>query len=223
MDQYAVSQDLVVWTDSEIKPCAQYDDTSGRWTVIISRNGADIVLRPAHIICAAGITGPPQMPHVSNSDVFRGEVMHAVAYQGGQPYVGKRTIVVGACQSAADICQDLAFQGAASVTMVQRSSTCVVSIKTSTEEIGALYREDLSIDVCDLRFFSTPRNLIRRMLKASESFLWAREADLHAKLKKGGMKLNMGDGSGYLTLGLERLGGRFTRPVVPAIVELTEL
>ncbi|KAF9806318.1 hypothetical protein IEO21_08724 [Rhodonia placenta] len=207
MEQYAVSQDLVVWTDSEIKPGAQYDYTSGRWTVTISRNDSDIVLRPAHIVCAAGITGPPRMPHVSNRDVFRGEAIHAVAYQGGHPYVGKCTIVVGACQSAVDICQDLVFQGAASVTMVQRSSTCVVSIKTATDEIGAFYREDLPIDVCDLRFFSTPRNLVRRMLKASESLLWAREADLHAKLKKGGMKLNMGDGSGYLTLGFERLGG----------------
>ena len=60
---------------------------------------------------------------------FDGEVMHSSAYPGGGGgrFAGKRAVVVGSNTSAHDICQDLWEQGAARVTMLQRSAGLVVS------------------------------------------------------------------------------------------------
>lgn len=208
LEQYTVTQDLFVWTSSQIMPGAQYDPASQRWSVTVNRNGTHVTLQPAHIVCAIGSTGPPHIPEVADQDVFRGKVMHSGAYAGGQPFVGQHAVVVGACQSSADICQDLAFRGAASVTMVQRSSTCVVGIKTPTDEERAWYPVGVPTEAADMKNFSVPLKLTRREALKANAAKWERERAVHAKLKNSGLKLNMGrDGTGPLFLAYERLGG----------------
>lgn len=207
-EQYVTTQDLVVWTRSTILPGAHYDTIRKRWTLVVDHAGTRVELHPAHVVSAVGSMGPPRMPHVPERACFDGDVIHSGAYPGGAPYVGKHVVVVGACQSAADICQDLAFRGAASVTMVQRSSTCVVDISTGAGGEHVLFPDDVPIDVCDLKFQSLPINLNRRLTLEEADLEWEREKELHAKLRRGGLKLNMGkDGSGHVFLIYERLGG----------------
>ncbi|OSX58699.1 hypothetical protein POSPLADRAFT_1049395 [Postia placenta MAD-698-R-SB12] len=207
LEQYTITQDLFVWTSSHIMPGAQYDSASQRWSVTVNRNGTHVTLQPAHIVCAIGSTGPPHISEVADQDVFRGTVMHSGAYAGGQPFVGQHAVVVGACQSSADICQDLAFRGAASVTMVQRSSTCVVGIKTPTDEERAWYPVGVPTEAADMKNFSVPLKLTRREALKANAAKWERERAVHAKLKNSGLKLNMGrDGTGPLFLAYERLG-----------------
>ncbi|OSX58694.1 hypothetical protein POSPLADRAFT_1153512 [Postia placenta MAD-698-R-SB12] len=207
-EQYVKTQDLVVWTRSTILPGAHYDTIRKRWTLVVDHAGTRVELHPAHVVSAVGSMGPPRMPHVPERACFDGVVIHSGAYPGGAPYVGKHVVVVGACQSAADICQDLAFRGAASVTMVQRSSTCVVDISTGAGGEHVLFPDDVPIDVCDLKFQSLPINLNRRLTLEEADLEWEREKELHAKLRRGGLKLNMGkDGSGHVFLIYERLGG----------------
>ncbi|KAF9806315.1 hypothetical protein IEO21_08721 [Rhodonia placenta] len=207
-EQYVKTQDLVVWTRSTILPGAHYDTIRKRWTLVVDHAGTRVELHPAHVVSAVGSMGPPRMPHVPERACFDGVVIHSGAYPGGAPYVGKHVVVVGACQSAADICQDLAFRGAASVTMVQRSSTCVVGISTGAGGEHVLFPDDVPIDVCDLKFQSLPINLKRRLTLEEADLEWEREKELHAKLRRGGLKLNMGkDGSGHIFLIYERLGG----------------
>ncbi|KAI0941996.1 hypothetical protein AcW1_009664 [Taiwanofungus camphoratus] len=208
MQQYADSQDLVIWTNSHIVGKASYDSVSKTWNVAVNRDGTEVELHPRHIVMAVGILSTPRIPDIPGGHAFRGEVMHASKYMGGQPFAGKRTIVVGAANTSADICQDLAFRSAQSITMVQRSSTCVISIRTVESAMGSAYPDSMPLEVCDLKFSAMPLGLQRKLMKTQEALLWEREKDLHALLKKGGLKLNMGkDGTGQHFLVHERAGG----------------
>ncbi|KAJ7079457.1 FAD/NAD-P-binding domain-containing protein [Mycena belliarum] len=138
LEQYSQSDDLVVWTKSRPLPAPIYDPVSKRWTVIIDRDGRHVTIHPVHIVIAAGTLGAPLIPPVRDPERFRGITLHAGYYHGGAPFAGKRVIVVGAGNSAADICQDVTFHGG-NVTMVQRSSTCVVSAANARRQMEQLW------------------------------------------------------------------------------------
>ncbi|PCH39605.1 FAD/NAD(P)-binding domain-containing protein [Wolfiporia cocos MD-104 SS10] len=208
LEQYSISQDLVVWTDSYAKPGATYDPSTKRWSLVVSKDGTDVILHPAHIVSAIGSTGPPRIPSLPGKEVFRGITMHSSEYRGGAEFAGKRAIVVGAGQSGADISQDLAVRGAAAVTMVQRSTTCVISRDTGAGVERKIYLDGVPADICDIRFNAAPLGLRKKEGREQEALHWEKEAALHAKLKSSGLKLNMGkDGSGHVFLIYERLGG----------------
>ncbi|GLB34118.1 putative L-lysine 6-monooxygenase (NADPH-requiring) [Lyophyllum shimeji] len=208
MENYAKSQDLVIWTNSRPLPTPAYDFKSKRWSVVIDRNGTHVTLYPAHIVLATGTLGKPRYPDMLNKDVFRGVTFHASEYAGGRPFAGKRVVVIGAGNTSADICQDLVVQGAQSVIMVQRSSTCVMSAKTLAATIFTAWPEGSPPEVADLKFFSWPLLLAKQMLSSREQDFWAADKEMHEGLLKAGLKLNMGsDGSGLASLVAERSGG----------------
>ncbi|KAJ6504936.1 FAD/NAD-P-binding domain-containing protein [Mycena vulgaris] len=201
LEQHLESQDLVVWTSSHPLPTPKYDPAARRWTVVINREGQHVVIHPAHIVIAAGALGAPLFPVVHDSERFKGIILHAGYYHGGAPFAGKRVIVVGAGNNAADICQDLSFHGAHSVTMVQRSSTCVTSAANARVHVEKMFPENAATDVADFKANATPLLLLKRVLSAHEK-------ETHRGLRAAGLKLNMGsDGSVAYPLGFERFGG----------------
>lgn len=207
LKQYAESQDLIVWTNSVIEQTPSYNREAKKWNITVKRHGTKIALQPAHIIIAIGTLGTPLIPDIPGRERYKGIVMHASTYMGGEPFAGKRTLVVGAANTSADICQDLCFRGAQSVTMLQRSSTCVVSIGSVKAAMARGYPDGLPLEICDVKYNSMPLGLQRGLARAKEAMLWEREKELHAKLRKGGLKLNMGrDGSGQHFLVYERCG-----------------
>ncbi|OCH92900.1 FAD/NAD-P-binding domain-containing protein [Obba rivulosa] len=208
IEQYARTQDLVVWTSSNIFPKPTYDPAQKRWNVVVDHDGTPVEIHPAHIILATGALGAPRIPELLDPEKFKGEAFHASRYAGGHLYAGKRVIVVGACNTAIDVCQDLVIRKAASVTMVQRSSTCVVSKSNVARKLAASWHNDRPPDVGDFTFASMPLGLLKKTFQSQQEQMWAEEAELHEKLKKGGLKLNMGpEGEGQLLLVHERLGG----------------
>ncbi|KAJ6608417.1 FAD/NAD-P-binding domain-containing protein [Mycena sp. CBHHK59/15] len=208
LEQYAISQDLVVWTNSRALPAPTYDTASKRWTVVIDRAGTHITLNPAHIVLAAGTVGAPRTPSIPDAHLFTGKTIHAAAYAGGKAFAGKRTLVVGAGNSSADICQDLAFQGSAEVTMLQRSSTCVVSSENVARTLERLWPADVPTDVADFKVQVMPYLLLREIGKARTEMMWAEEKETHAGLREVGLSLTMGkDGSGQYPMIFERFGG----------------
>ncbi|KAJ7636748.1 FAD/NAD-P-binding domain-containing protein [Roridomyces roridus] len=212
LQQYAESADLVVWTSSYPLPKPSYDNVSKRWTVVISREGKPVTIHPAHIVIAAGVLGAPDYPTVHNPELFTGRTLHAANYPGGAPYSGQRVIVVGAGNSAADICQDLVVHCAQSVTMVQRSSTCVISAQTVRRGTERTRPEGVPIEVSDFKGEATPYLLRKRMLALQEEAAWEAERETHRGLREAGMKLTMGpDGGGFYVLSRERFGG-FCQP-----------
>ncbi|KAJ7848103.1 hypothetical protein B0H13DRAFT_1906930 [Mycena leptocephala] len=139
------------------------------------------------------------------------EAVLMTAYAGGKGFVGKRTLVVGAGNSSADICQDLAFHGAAEATMLQRST---------------LWPPNVPTDVADFKSQAVPFLLIREIGKATTHHMWAQQKVTHEGLREAGLKLNMGtDGNGHYPLAYERFGGgdyhldfmKFRLNVVPGL------
>ncbi|KAI0750653.1 dimethylaniline monooxygenase (N-oxide-forming) [Daedaleopsis nitida] len=208
IEHYAIVQDVVVWTNAELQPHPKYDSAAHEWDVTVLRNGVPVKLRPAHIVLATGTLGKPNVPSVPSQERFSGTVLHSSVYKGPKSYAGKRVVVVGAGNSAIDICQDSVYAGAESVTMIQRSSTCVMDRNFISGFQRQTWPEDVPVEVADLRWGGMPFGLTKKLSIATQDFMRDAQKELHAKLNKGGLKVDMGpDGAGLYILVLERLGG----------------
>src|SRR5256885_17191038 len=71
------------------------------------------------------MSGKANVPKIKGQDVFKGEQQHSSQHHGPDAYAGKKVVVIGANNSAHDICAAL-WEHGADVTMVQRSSTHIV-------------------------------------------------------------------------------------------------
>lgn len=157
---------------------------------------------------ATGTLGKPQMPPLPGKDRFKGNVLHGHYYQGGPPYAGQRVIVVGAGNTAIDICQDLWFHKAKSVTMIQRSSTCVIAGETAAKNIQQIWQDDAPTAVGDLKFKTMPLGLLKKIQQSRTQEMWNEDKEMFDNLRKGGVKLNMGPaGEGQLLMVWQRCGG----------------
>ena len=198
----------MVWNNSRILPVPKYIDKDKKWNVVVDRNGTQVELHPAHIIIAAGTLGAPRIPDVDGRQEFLGRILHASKFMGAQSFAGKRAVVVGAGNTAADICQDLSVRGAASVTMVVRKSTCVTSNKVWNGIADRAFPEGIPTEISDFKKAATPYALIRATLIGQKESRLAHDKDLHNGLRKAGLQLNEGpDGSGQPILYYERFGG----------------
>ncbi|GJJ15730.1 hypothetical protein Clacol_010008 [Clathrus columnatus] len=208
LEQYAVNQDLVIWTRSTILPTPSYDPTTRRWTVEVSRDGEKITLKPYHIVLAIGILGVPHIPTLPGEEIFNGPKLHATHYKGYQPFVNKNVIVVGASQSAADICQNLALHNAASVTMVQRSDTVIISNQYLHDTLfDPSYPLNGNLTDADFRFTGLSWGHFKQLLIAGKDKRVADQRDMLEGLVKAGMNISEGkEGAGELWQVYDRLG-----------------
>lgn len=215
-DSYAKALELNIWTKSEPKS-ATYDPASKRWTVTITRTtGANTetrTLHPKHIIQATGHSGKKHMPAIPGMSSFQGSVLcHSSEFRGAQPnQKGKKAVVIGACNSSHDICQDYYEQGYA-VTMVQRSTTCVVSSAAATEiMLGTIFEEGgPATEDADLWMWGHPAET----LKALNADLCTKQQEkdkvLLQGLEKAGFKLDKGpDDCGLFFKYFQRGGGYY--------------
>lgn len=174
----------------------------------ISYEGKNVTVHPAHIIVATGTLGEPLIPSLPGRTEFKGSVLHGHHYQGGPPYAGQRVIVVGAANTAIDICQDLWFHKAQSVTMIQRSSTCVIAGETVAKNVQRIWQDHAPTAVGDLKFKTMPLGLLKKIQQSRTQEMWDEDKKMFEKLGKGGVKLNMGpDGEGQLLMVWQRCGG----------------
>ncbi|KAF7359206.1 Flavin-binding monooxygenase [Mycena sanguinolenta] len=188
LEHYAQAEDLVVWTNSRPLPGPTYDRTSGRWTVVIDSGGEHITLHPAHIVVAAGALGAPNIPIMENWDTFDGPIVHCVDYKGGKPFAGKRVVVVGAGNTSADLCQDLSFHGAESVTMVQRSATFVIPIAIVQGRVERWYH-GVEINIADILQIAKPIPLLQKVAEQTEASFVEQLKEYYQSLREAGFKL----------------------------------
>jgi cation diffusion facilitator CzcD-associated flavoprotein CzcO len=132
LETYASVMSLDVWTSTEITG-ARYDETAARWTVTLRRVGGSgtgtvTELHPRHVVLATGVFGVAHRLEIPGAADFTGHLLHATEYTGGTPAAGVRALVVGCGGSAHHVAQDL-YEAGVQVTMLQRSSTCVVSLE----------------------------------------------------------------------------------------------
>ncbi|MEU8821250.1 NAD(P)/FAD-dependent oxidoreductase [Actinoplanes sp. NPDC048796] len=214
LEMYTRVMEVPYWSSSAVRS-AKYDAGTGRWSVIVDREGGTTELTPAHVVFATGMSGKPNRPVIPGQDVFRGEQQHSSEHPGPEAYRGKRVVVIGSNNSAFDICGAL-WEHDAGVTMVQRSSTHIVKSASLMDiGLGDLYSEravaaGVTTDKADMIFASIPYRIMHEFQIPLYERMAERDADFYARLEKAGFRHDWGaDGSGLFMKYLRRGSGYY--------------
>jgi putative flavoprotein involved in K+ transport len=206
---YAEAMELNVWTGTELAG-GGWDEAAGGWDVTLRRaDGSARHMRPRHIVFANGVSTTPLMPTLPGLDSFAGTVRHSGRYGSGLDWRGKRALVIGTGTSGHDVAQDLCVSGAASVTLVQRSPTLVVSLKEAQAPY-ALYDEDVPFDDLDLLAVGSPFPVYRQAHQRITAANRAADRVLLDGLQRRGFRLDFGpEDSGWQIMYQTRGGGYY--------------
>jgi putative flavoprotein involved in K+ transport len=214
LEMYTKVMELNYWSSTECTK-AKYDEEAKEWEVSVVRDGQTIVLRPKQVVFALGMSGVANVPQIEGADTFKGAQHHSSKHPGGDAYKGKRCVVLGANNSAHDICADL-WENGADVTMLQRSSTHIVRSDSLMDlALGGLYSEQalekgITTDMADLIFASVPFRIMHTFHIPVYEEIQRRDADLYDRLRKAGFMLDFGDdGSGLFMKYLRRGSGYY--------------
>jgi putative flavoprotein involved in K+ transport len=214
LEMYTKVMELNYWTRTAAKS-ATYDEEKKEWTVVVDRDGEEVVLRPKQLVMATGMSGKKRMPNFPGMGKFKGVQQHSSEHDGPDQWTGKKVVVVGSNNSAHDICAAL-WEHDADVTMVQRSSTHIVKSDTLMDiGLGALYSEDavrngVTTEKADLIFASVPYRILHEFQIPAYEEMKKRDADFYAGLEKAGFWLDWGDdGSGLFMKYLRRGSGYY--------------
>ena len=213
LEMYTKIMELNYWTSSECTN-ATYDEAGKQWLVTINRDGATVVLRPKELILATGMSGVPTIPVIPGSAQFQGVQLHSSRHPGGEGWAGKKVVVLGANNSAHDICADL-WEHGADVTMIQRSSTHIVKSDSLMElSLGALYSEEavaagITTDKADLLFASIPFKIMHTFHIPVYEQIKQRDAEFYAGLSAAGFMLDFGDDESGLFMKYLRRGSGY--------------
>jgi putative flavoprotein involved in K+ transport len=214
LESYTKIMELNYWTDTEATSAA-YDPQTGHWAVQVERDGESLVLRPAQLVLATGMSGRPHLPDFPGMDTFQGDQHHSSAHPGPGRYRGKRCVVIGSNNSAFDICGAL-WENGADVTMVQRSSTHIVRSATLMDiGLGALYSEEavasgMTTDKADMVFASIPYRIMHQFQIPLYEQMRERDQEFYDRLEGAGFEHDWGDdGSGLFMKYLRRGSGYY--------------
>lgn len=216
-EAYVNLLELNVWLKSTITG-SKWDEVQGTWAVTVERRMDDgsvqtRMLRVRHIIQATGHSGPKYQPRINGADTFRGDrICHSSEFPGAQPSNnGKKAVVIGSCNSGHDIAHDFLDKGY-DVTIVQRSSTCVVSSRGITDILlKGLYAEDgPPVDDADMLTQSLPSTMLKAQHAQIVEHQKALDRGTIDGLKRAGFKINYGpDEAGLFFKYLQRGGGYY--------------
>lgn len=201
LESYATLLDLNVWTSSTFLD-ASYDEDGEIWTVRVQRvDGTIRELHPRHFVVAGGLFGSPKIPQIPGLDSFTGVAVHSDSFQGAADYAGKQALVIGAGVSGHELAHDLWEQGA-NVTMLQRSSTYVVSFESYHKLWNSLFTEDATLppEFLDQMAYAVPfegpgDEIQKKLVKLGAEH----DKELLDRLEAVGFKLSWGpDGTGII-------------------------
>jgi putative flavoprotein involved in K+ transport len=179
--------ELNYWASTEAKSAA-YDEATREWTVTVEREGRPMVLHPAQLVLATGMSGKPNLPSFPGMDLFRGDQHHSSAHPGPDAYR----------------------------TMVQRSSTHIVKSDSLMEiGVGALYSEQavasgMTTEKADMVFASLPYRIMHEFQIPLYDQMRERDKDFYDRLESVGFVHDWGDdGSGLFMKYLRRGSGYY--------------
>ncbi len=214
LEMYTRVMELNYWTNTSCKSAA-YDEKSGEWTVIVDRQGKEVVLKPKQLILATGMSGKANIPQFPGMEKFQGDQHHSSQHPGPDDYKGKKAVVVGSNNSAHDICAAL-WENDVDVTMVQRSSTHIVRSDTLMDiGLSALYSEEavasgMTTQKADMIFASLPYKILHEFQIPLYEQMKEVDKDFYAGLEKAGFQLDWGaDDSGLFMKYLRRGSGYY--------------
>jgi putative flavoprotein involved in K+ transport len=102
IERYAARLDVEIHTNTSVETIRQ----DGRAFLVLTADGRE--LPASGIVAASGSFSNPYRPSFPGEDTFTGELSHVADYRNPTPYVGRRVIVVGAGDSAAQVANELA-------------------------------------------------------------------------------------------------------------------
>ncbi|KAE8163682.1 hypothetical protein BDV40DRAFT_133871 [Aspergillus tamarii] len=214
---YAKLLELNVWTKTKLQSTS-WSDANNVWTIVLQRQKEDGTVEtrtfnPRHVIQATGHSGKKNLPDFKGVETFRGtRICHSSEFPGADPNSkGKKAVVVGSCNSGHDIAHDY-FEKGYDVTMVQRSSTCVVSSGSITNiGLKGLYEEGgPQVEDADLFLWSIPSELFKAQQKKVTAVENQNDKAILDGLEKAGFKVDRGpDDAGLLIKYLQRGGGYY--------------
>ena len=214
LEMYTRIMEVNYWSRTTAKK-ASFDETTKTWTVIVDRDGKEVVLRPTQLVLATGMSGKPNIPTFKGMDTFKGEQHHSSQHPGPDAYAGKKVVVIGANNSAHDICGAL-WEAGADVTMVQRSSTHILRSDSLTDIVlGDLYSEKavangVTTRKADMVFASLPYKIMHEFHVPVYDQVKERDKHFYAALEKAGFMLDFGaDESGLFMKYLRRGSGYY--------------
>ena len=216
-ESYAKLMELNVWMTTELAHTS-WDDKGKKWTVVLNRKKADgssdvRTFHPRHIIQATGHSGKRSMPEIKGMDSFKGHLLcHSSEFPGARDNCKrKKAIVVGCCNSGHDIAHDF-YERGYDISIVQRSSTHVVSSKAITDiALKGIFSEDAPpVDDADLLLHGLPNTVLKAIQSQVGELQRAYDKDILDGLTKAGFKLDSGpEGSGLFFKYFQRGGGYY--------------
>lgn len=214
LEMYAKVMELNIWTSTTAKS-AVWNEDAQNWTVVVERDGAEIVLHPTQLVFATGMSGKANIPAFKGMENFKGEQHHSSRHPGPDGYVGRKVVVIGSNNSAHDICAAL-YEAGVDVTMIQRSTTHIVRSDSLMEiGLGDLYSEravqsGMTTAKADLIFASLPYRILHTFQKPVYDKIREVDADFYRDLEKAGFQLDFGaDDSGLFMKYLRRGSGYY--------------
>ncbi|KAF3407675.1 putative indole-3-pyruvate monooxygenase YUCCA3 [Talaromyces pinophilus] len=219
LESYASFLELNVWTKTNLIS-SSWDDGKKQWTITVERTKEDgsketRTFNPHHVILATGHSGKKNIPEIKGMDSFAGDrLCHSAEFSGAitlPDKTTKRAVVVGCCNSGHDIAQDF-YEKGYDVTMIQRSSTLVVS---SNAVIGVyvkgLFDEDGPATAdADLFIQSFPAEVFKGIqIQVTDLVAKQVDAKLHEELEKVGFKVDYGPDAGGIFMKYYQRGGGY--------------
>lgn len=133
LERYAATLDVEIQTNTRVVSVHRED----HGFVVVTAGGRQ--WRAAGIIAASGSFANPYRPTFSGEQSFTGQLLHAADYRNPSRYVGKRVIVVGAGDSAAQIANELA--PVANTTLAARHPLRFIPQRIGGEDVHYWLRE----------------------------------------------------------------------------------
>lgn len=210
LEIYAKALSIATWTSTTVEE-SRYDEAAKRWTLSLRRGDGSIsIVRPRNVVLATGVFGGARRIDLPNADRYAGKIVYAAEFSSELDVAGARALVVGSGASAHDVSQELHAAGAR-VTMLQRGSTCIISLEPGTALAYSAYNENgPPTEKVDLLSDSIPHPVLVTMHQEMTKQVIELDKDLIAGLNKAGFATNNGDeDSGFLTNFHRRGGGYY--------------
>ena len=213
LEMYTKVMELNYWSKTPANS-ASFATASGKWTIVVDRDGEEVTLQSSQLIMATGMSGIKQMPDFPGMDKFKGVQQHSSEHEGPDAWKGKKVVVVGSNNSAHDICAAL-WEGDADVNMVQRSSTHIVRSETLMDiGLGDLYSEravqaGVTCEKADLIFASLPYRILHEFQIPAYKAMKERDKAFYDGLEGAGFWLDWGDDDSGLFLKYLRRGSGY--------------
>jgi len=133
LERYASELDVEIQLSSRVETVRQ----DARGFIVTACDGRSF---PASgIVAASGSFSNPYRPAFPGEETFTGELLHVADYRTPAPYVGRRVVVVGAGDSAAQVATELA--PLASVTIATRRPVRFMPQRLQGEDVHHWLRE----------------------------------------------------------------------------------